>query len=536
MPRVGGARYTVTMKKRFIVGLCGIGILVVGGIYYATRPTPPVYETVTVERGTIENVVSVTGHIEPVDRVTLAFSRSGRIERIAVSEGAYVSEGTSLAFLDLGEASALVDEARARVLRERAMLTELTAPLRDEDRAVKEAEVTRSRQSVENSMGTMDTTLRRAFTYADDALHEEVDELFDGSVLGTQKFGIRFTYGSTDYFIRATREEETLLNDGRRYAEEALIRMEERIKAQSDVIDTLLQNEEDLKVIDNFLKDLAGVVNTYIPKDVSAQTVYEGFQTSVASARTALATALTEVRNAYTEHTSAVTMRELAEREYAQALSGASQESRAVQETSLMVAEQGVATALEATKTGVIVAPLTGRIARILPSPGEVVGSNAPVIELLTEGAYEVETYIPEADIVRVKIGDTAHMTFDALERTAVYEGEVVRIALVETVRDGVPTYKTTIVFTGGENDRDVLRPGMTADVDITTDVRERVLSIPSRSILSEDRRTYVRILTEEGVPVDRDITTGLRGSEGLTEVVSGLSEGEKVIMFVAEE
>jgi len=125
-------------------------------------------------------------------------------------------------------------------------------------------------------------------------------------------------------------------------------------------------------------------------------------------------------------------------------------------------------------------------------------------------------------------------VTFDAFERTDTFDATVVRIALTETLREGVPTYKTTLLLNDEIPPEYTMRPGMTADADILTDVREDVLFIPTRSVLRDGTRTYVRVV-ENGSFVERDITVGLRGSEGTTEIIRGLSEGEEVVLFVEE-
>ncbi len=150
------------------------------------------------------------------------------------------------------------------------------------------------------------------------------------------------------------------------------------------------------------------------------------------------------------------------------------------------------------------------------------------------DGAFEVQAFIPEVDIARVQLGDKARITFDAFERTSVFIGTVVRIALVETMREGVPTYKTTIVLDEEPHERYVLRPGMTADIDITTDERENVLFVPTRSVIRDGDRTFIRVV-EQGELRERDIVTGLRGSAGTIEIREGLTDGEEVVLFVRD-
>lgn len=525
------------MSKRWIFVVIGVVVLLGGWWYRASRPEAIVYQTAPVERSTVENTVSVTGRVEPVDRITLSFPRGGRIAHLAVGEGQEVQAGEVIALLDQGELDASVREAQARRAREVATLTELTAPLSSEMQALKTATLDQARKSEQSSTETLYTAFAHAFSYADGALHEKADSLFDTTRAGSPSFGIRFSYGTTDYFIQGTPKEELAINEGRAQAERALEQIQARANSTAgDSTEGAQATEEDLATIDDFLTQLASVVNTYIPDDTNAQTVYEGFQATVAGARTAVSAARSEVRTAQAAHTAAVAARKVAESEYDRALAGVTPQARAVQEAAIRVAQEAIASSEEVADAGVLRAPLSGTIAKVTPAVGETVAPQGPVAELYTVGAYEVQVYIPEADIAQIKIGDKAKITFDAFERTDLFGGEVVRIALAETVREGVPTYKTTLVLTGKPPEGQELRSGMTADVEITTDVRENVVSVPIRSVVRTGDRTYVRMLDLGGNLTERDIVLGLRGSNGTYEVVRGLTEGEQVVLYVPNE
>ena len=128
-------------------------------------------------------------------------------------------------------------------------------------------------------------------------------------------------------------------------------------------------------------------------------------------------------------------------------------------------------------------------------------------------------------------MGDVAEATFDAFERGDMFSLEVSDIALAETVRDSVPTYKTTFVIREVPEEALTLRPGMTADIDVLTDVRDATLYIPTRSVVFAESGSYVHVY-EDGLFKEVPITVGLRGSEGTVEVVSGLEEGQEIVLY----
>lgn len=311
------------------------------------------------------------------------------------------------------------------------------------------------------------------------------------------------------------------------------------MKARADdvtlpVDEALTLTGQDLLTIQGFLTTLAEVVNRYTSENTSEQTVYEAFQASITSARSAINTARSEVSSAYSAYTSAEASLSVALRDLELSDAGATQEAIATQEASLATALAGVRTARERVNDLVLTAPVGGVLSRINFDVGETVGPYQSVAELITEGSFEVEAYVPEADIAQLKLGDTATVTFDAYEKSDVFKAEVIRIALSETIRDGVPTYKTTLRLVEDVPEGMVLRPGMTADIEIHTDIREDVLFVPQRSIIREGRRTYVRIF--DGTTFqERDVEVGLRSSDGTIEITSGLQEGEEVVIYVEE-
>jgi len=87
--------------------------------------------------------------------------------------------------------------------------------------------------------------------------------------------------------------------------------------------------------------------------------------------------------------------------------------------------------------------------------------------------------------------------------------------------------YEITIDF---EEVPEGVKPGMTADLVIKVDFKENVLIIPEKAAQKKDNRVIVEVLRNEVIE-ERDIEIGLRGSDDMVEVISGLNEGEKIIL-----
>ena len=134
------------LRTLIILGLLAIGAaaLVRFGAANAQGSQPQTVaneETTTVERGSVQIVVSATGPIQPKQKVTMAFPASGNVVAINVQEGDHVLKGQTLAILDQTTALDNVLLAQARVNQQQIMLNRITAAPRQVDLNVAEAQL-----------------------------------------------------------------------------------------------------------------------------------------------------------------------------------------------------------------------------------------------------------------------------------------------------------------------------------------------------------------------------------------------------------
>jgi RND family efflux transporter MFP subunit len=169
--------------------------------------------------------------------------------------------------------------------------------------------------------------------------------------------------------------------------------------------------------------------------------------------------------------------------------------------------------------------PFAGIVSKIDLDLGESVTAGEALVAVASEAEYEMTANVPEADINKLSLGNLATATLDAYPDGSEFLAEIVSIEPAETVIDGVSTYKVTLQF---KNVDDKIKSGMTADIVITGAEKRGVLAVPLRAVSFRDGGAWVRVV-EDGKLADRQIVLGLRGSDGLAEVVSGLSEGELV-------
>jgi HlyD family secretion protein len=142
-----------------------------------------------------------------------------------------------------------------------------------------------------------------------------------------------------------------------------------------------------------------------------------------------------------------------------------------------------------------------------------------------------IESKVPESDIVKVKLGQHAKVTFDALSADDVFDSEIIEIDPASTTIQDVVYYNIKLKL----NTVDVrIKPGMSSNIDIATAEKNDVLSIPQRAIKTQGSKKYVDVLLPDNTTKQVNIETGLQGDEGMVEITKGLNGNEKVVTFVA--
>lgn len=198
--------------------------------------------------------------------------------------------------------------------------------------------------------------------------------------------------------------------------------------------------------------------------------------------------------------------------------------------------------ALEAVKNkienSIIKSPIDGIITEINYDEGEQTGINSTVISLLGMNNYEIEVDISEADIAKLNIGNTVEITLDSLGDEIKLAGKVYFIEPAETIIQDVIYYKAKIEFINDENYQKYssgIKSGMTANLVIAANEKKNILIIPSRAIIQKNGSgKFVRLLVN-GELSEVKVATGLKGDEGMIEVLSGLKEGDQVITLIKE-
>jgi len=154
----------------------------------------------------------------------------------------------------------------------------------------------------------------------------------------------------------------------------------------------------------------------------------------------------------------------------------------------------------------------------------EIIGSIPDLSQLI------VNVDVPEASRSKVKIGMRAEMRIKALPNLKL-SGVVQKVSdmatnLVQYDASTPKIYPTVIQVDQTDPN---LRPGMTVEVDMISEVISDVIYLPVEALYPKEGKVYCNILKGVGTEA-REVTTG-RSSNSYVEITNGLKEGDRVML-----
>ncbi len=552
----------ITRKRLIILTLGAVLFLVIGA--FAAQPSPTESMTNdTVKRQDLIQTVEVTGRVESVTEADLAFGASGVVGKMLVKVGDTVKAGQLLASLTAGDLQASYAQALQSVAQAQADLDLKRAGISSSATAVSQADVdaalvaldqanldlertkqetadelVQAKENLVEDLRALVSEVRQSLASADTVLGVE-NSLYNNDfdeILGAQD--VSSVARAVDAFEQAMvsrdRAEADLAtmqgadaDPAIRSARAAYEDAYDVLAATSRVLDATSANTDALT-----LDELTTLKSTI----ASAQASLVADGSALLSAEQAVDDAALAIVLDVADAEAVVAARHVAVQRAEASLLDATEAPRDVElagyEAALARARAGVTSALARLAETRIVSPLSGIVTAVEVQAGEAASALTPMISVLASGdQYKITLDLPEADIAKVQVGQTADVTFDAFGDDLHFTATVTAIDPAEQLIQDVVFYKATVLLDPTQ-DLSGLKPGLSANVTITTATRTAVLTVPSRSVLENDGVKYVRVPEGESYR-QQTVEVGLRADGGLMEIISGLSEGETVIVSI---
>lgn len=560
--------------------------------------TPTSYKVLTASKGDLNVSVSGSGQVTALNQVDLNPEGSGKIVSVNVKLGDEVKAGQVIATLDQGDNQTALAQAKASLLSAQASYDKVLAGTAAEDLKISKISLSQAKASLTTSKNDLEETKRSTAETVAQAQETYDDLMNTTSSLSNSKRDLVIDDISDKITASKVALDlvEKILNDST--AEDVLSAKDSSqltstvsyynkslayvspansslAKARVSKTDGNLSNAVDdtITLLNSVLTTLNycyTAVDNSITSSTFSQSNLESYKSSVnsqistintgiSSIRTkwqdlsdAIKTAKDDLENAKISATQSVATAEAkvvssqnsletAQANYDKTAAPAETSEIRSAEASLLNAKAQYSSALEDFQKNIITSPIDGQIASLDAQVGDQANSGTAIATIITKQTLAVIPF-NEVDTAKIKAGQDATLTFDAVSDLEI-KGKVAEVATIGTVTSGVVNYDVKISFdTQNEN----IKPQMSVSAVIITESKPDVIYVATEAIKTMGDRSFVLIpaagqLTDENArmislssqPERMEVQLGT-ANDTYTEITSGLSEGDKVLVQIA--
>lgn len=495
-----------------------------------SKSTAAAGEIQVVEERDFVQEVAVTGKVTPAEKVDLSFEVGGRVGSVSAEVGKVVKKGTVLARLSNAEYQASLQKSQAQYSSEQARLAELERGSRPEEIAIANSDVQEAVENVARAKLDVAEEIKDMYAKADDAIKSKADQVFRYPRSAQPEFN--YLVDGNPSLKKSIENQRLLITELFPKWQEIVLALDKG-EVTADQIATSRQYAQSVQKILNDITTALTATGGNLNQDASLQQ----YRADISSARTSVNAALQELNSAASTLNNNQSALARAQEKLGIAKSGNTSEEIAAQRANAQSAAAGVSSASASLGKTLIIAPFDGVVTRVGFKEGESVSSTDSIVTMMSDSAFEIETFVSENDAPKLVSGQPAKVTLDALGDAVEFEAVVSQVDLSETIKDGVVTYKTRLQFLTRD---DRIKSGLTANVVIETDKRTNVIKLPQSAIVIVKGKKNVKLAPAEATEWNQvvekhatlvPVTTGSIDREGDIEILSGVTVGNKVII-----
>ena len=445
-----------------------------------------------------------------LDNRDMGFEAVGRVANVNAKVGQQVKKGDLLVSLANGD-------AYGTVLQRQANLDDIVNGARKEDISIAESDVQSAQSTLDQNTQSLVDKIKEVYSVVDDAMKTKADQLFTNPRTVNPEV-IVFNNGRDDFFNLKISIDAKRVKLGENLNALSLKNASLSVANLSE--DYINQTRDTLTLAKSLLDDLSMVASSVQVNGGVTQATVDGYKNSISLARTSVnaeALSLTMAEQSYNVSKSGL---ERARQQLSLKKAGATSDEIRAAQAQLQSARAVLAKTL-------ISAPFDGIVTKMDAKEGESVNLGSTYVSMISAANFEVESYVSESDIAKVKVSQPARITLDTYGKDVIFPATVYEVDPAETVVDGVTTYKIKLSFNQAD---DRIKSGMTANITIETSNKPSTFVVPQEALFLNAGEKMVTV-DQGGKRIDKKVETGGLNANGEIEIISGLVAGERIVV-----
>jgi HlyD family secretion protein len=508
--------------------------------YFNKESSETKYILTSVTKGTITTTVSGTGQVQAETEKNVSADASGKVIYLNpnIKVGNTISKGTQIATIDNSDALNDIEDAEENLETAKIDLDDLIGANESNPKVTQDAkeDLEKAYEDGYNTVSSVFLDLPSVMKNLEDILYGNAFDRYQQNIdyytynlehQGEDSNILNFRKSTIDSYNKARDAYEKNFDDYKKSS----------IYSTDQEIDSLIsQTYETSKLISQSVKDAINFIQFY--EDVLTRKnipINNTIDTHISNLSSYLSTTNSDVSSLFNTKSNI--------KNGIEAIDDCANQIRTAQ-LNVKSKENALQNAKDKLNDYYIYANLTGVISAVNIESGENVSSGSNVVTIITTSKIAAIT-LSEADIVGIKTGNKAKVTFDAIEGLEI-EGQVSQVDSAGSASSGVVSYGLEIAF---DTDNEDVKPGMSVSATIIKNSKENVLILPSAAVKEGNNGYYVQTLDEkydltnrsisikgivsDTLPTIQNIEIGLADDIN-TEIINGLKEGDQVILRIS--
>jgi len=517
-------------RNHKIIASVAIIVLVASGYFtfksFNTTTGPTKYVLAQAEKGTIISSLSSSGQVAALDSIDLKAKTSGSVVYVGAKAGDIVKAGQLLVKINDRDAQKAVQSAENDLANAQLSTTDVSGTAND---------------ALDTALGGGLDALTNIFKDLK-TIKTNLDPIFQESSYGDKENDI-------DYYLRLVKfyaDNPSDLNFWSGDIEQKYNNMQTNLDSVEKTAWLLNKNSQPSQI-------LSGVSNTYtavksfLDLERQALSLAQKYQRILDSENLIPSISVATTTDHVTKLSDAVTSLSTDVNDLFTAKTDITAKQATVAKTGVNIQSENLniqqyvnalANAKDTLYQHYIYAPFDGVVSAINVLVGDT--ASGTVGSIITK-TMSTDISFGETDIAKIKIGQKATLTFDAINDLTI-TGKVYSIDVVGTSSQGVVSYNVKIIM-DVQDDR--IKPGMSTTATIITDTKTDALYVPNSAVKTQQGTKYVLKVTDtvadtdigntsgillKNTPVKQTVEVGL-SDDSSTEITSGLNEGDIVVL-----
>ncbi len=529
-------------KKKLLIGIIITSLIIGGFLFFRSGDDNQNYETV--EKRELTKEVFESGAVRSGEDLDLSFQTGGTLVSMNVKEDQLVEKGDFLASIDKSDLLLQKKQAEESLQKAKANLQMTLTGSRGEEVESMKGRLKEADEDLDNARESLKQA-EKSQKAGLESIYSSTSSVIDDAYILSKNLKDSFLILRSDYFSGFYNQDTYKARDAIKTIEDNYLDLKEisnSISAESDYSQTyslLTDAKNSYLDLNEAIETVINVSETdyyedrlsaedesflYDSKEKASKTVTSltsllgeiestesSTETKIISAQSTLNSALSR-RN---ELKDKLDISQMASRDEQIQIAYADYQSA---KAALSLAENNL-------QRADLTSPVSGIVKNVHYEKGELISSNTPAVTVTTTDDFYVDLDIYEGDINDISVGDSAVIEFIAFPDKQ-FEGEVISIKDTGQLINGVVYYQVKVIVNDPPQG---LRNEMTGDVSIEVENKE-VLSLPRQAVNRSGEESTVKI-SKDGETVEKEIETGTVDSYGYIEIISGLSEGDRVLI-----